>query len=100
MRGFEIFYNEEKIVIGVNSGTIMVSCSTDNLQVTGFDDDQFTRVEWLDVSLNINDSIRIVASENIAESAEPCFTEARDRQSLLNIYLAMKNDLLVEGLLK
>ena len=91
---------KKKIDIGVNSGTIIISCSTDSLQVTGFDDDNFTRVEWLDVSININDSIRLVASENIKECTEPYFTEARDPQSLLKIYLSMKNDLLADGLLK
>lgn len=100
MRGFEIFYNEKKIDIGVNSGSVIVCYSADNLKVTGFDDDKFTRVEWVDIPISINDSIRIVASENIKESIEPYFTEARDPQSLLNIYLSMKNDLLAEGLLK
>lgn len=100
MRGFEIFHNEKKTDIGVNNGTIIVTCSTDSLKVTGFDNDNFTRVEWLDASININDSIRIVASENIEESAEPYFTEARDPESLLNMYISMKNDLLAEGLLK
>lgn len=100
MKGFEIFLNEKKIDIGVNNGTIIVSCSTDSLKVTGLDNDDFTSVEWLYASININDSIRIVASKTIEESAEPYSTKARDPESLLNMYISMKNDLLAEGLLK
>jgi hypothetical protein len=98
MKGFKIEINNKKIDAAVNRGVIVVTVDK-RIGITGIDSAAGLSIDWGHDVLDINDKIRITASDIVACSPPVCMKPV-DRQELLAEYHRLKKMLIEEGVLK
>lgn len=100
MKGFDIYFNNQKIKVAVRNGVAIVCFdNAEKMTISGIDHEKFQSLSWLETKLSLGDKIKIIASD-IEEVNDPISKKRIDRQKLLTEYMGLKETLTKEGLLK